>query len=296
MRMFNRLFLFEIFTSRLLIRDTSLSVVEQLLLASLEGDRKEVDAKTVKKAFSFLPDPDSPNVNPYDGLEKNSVAVIPVNGMMTKYSYWWMPGCDELADMIRQADRSSNIAGTILLFDTPGGTTNAVIQLEDALRNRVKPCLALIDGLCDSAGLYAASLCDEIYAVNRMCEAGSIGTYARIIDTGEAEKKWGYRIEYIYPPESKFKNLPVREALEGKPERLIREMLTPYAIHFQNIIRENRPRMDTSVEGILEGRVFYAYEAIENGLIDGLMNLNQAIDRVRLLAEQKKSFYSQLNI
>jgi protease-4 len=207
--------------------------------------------------------------------------------MMLKNSYWWHLGCDDLADLIRRADRSANIAGVVLLIDMPGGTTTSVIPLEDALRTHTKPCIAVVEGQCCSGGIYVASLCDEIHAVNRMCEIRSIGTYARIIDTHEAEKKWDYRIEEIYPPESKYKNPEVREALKGKPERLIREILTPYAIHFQNIIKENRRGLDQSVEGILEGCVFYAYDAVKNGLADGLMNLEQAIGRVRLLAEEK---------
>jgi protease-4 len=129
--------------------------------------------------------------------------------------------------------------------------------------------------------------------MNRMCEIGSIGTFAQLIDTREMDKKWGYKIVQVYPPESKYKNLEAREALDGKPERLIREVLTPYAIHFQNIIKENRPKLDTSVEGILEGRVFYAYDAISAGLIDGLMNLEQTKERVGILFDSRKSFYSQ---
>jgi protease-4 len=292
--MINQLFLFEIFSSILLVRNTAIGVVENLLRAAIEG--REPEAKLTGHASQLIPDMDeNPDANPYDRMDKNSVAVIPLNGMMAKYASWWRHGCDFLADLIRQADRSPAIAGTLLLIDTPGGTASAVIQLEDALRNRTKPSVALIDGECCSGGIYVASFCDEIHAVNRMCKTGSIGAFARIIDTREADKKWGYKIECIYPPESKYKNLEIREALKGKPERLIREILTPYAIHFQNIIKENRRQLDTSVEGILEGSVFYAYDAIKNGLIDGLMNIEQAMERVRRLAEEKKSFYSQFN-
>lgn len=294
--MTDHLFLFEIFSTKLLLHDTALAVVESLVSAAIEGRLPEnVEKATRKWISSPVPEVDDPATNPYDRMEKDSIAVIPLNGLMTKYSTWWSNGCDYLADLIRHADRAENIAGVILLINTPGGTTSAVIQLEDALRNRTKPCLALIDGSCLSGGVYVASFCDEIHAVNRMCETGSIGTYAQVIDDSEANKKWGYKIIRVYPPESKHKNLSVREALKGKPERLIRESLTPYAIHFQNIIKENRRKLDMSVEGILEGRVFYAYDAITNKLIDGLMNLEQAIERVRRLAGEKKSFYSQLN-
>jgi protease-4 len=288
-------FLLELFTSILLLRDTGLSVVENLVRSSIQGSLVvELERAVKNNALYSVPFPYGSDGNPYDRFEKDSVAVIPVSGMMLKESYYWNTyGCDELADLLRLADRSPQITGTLLLIDTPGGTTGATIQLEDALRTRTKPCIGLIDGSCCSGGIYIASFCDELYAMNRMCEIGSIGVYCRIIDMREMEKKWGFRIEEIYPPESKYKNLGYREALEGKPERLIREELTPYAIHFQNLIKENRATLDTSVDGILQGRVFYAYDAVANGLIDGIMNLEKATERVLALSESRKSFYSQ---
>ena len=293
--MLHELFLHELFTSVFMIREKSLHVLESLVQAALEGrEIKSGDANMKSGAF-FLPVPDPSGSNPYDTLEKDSVAVIPLIGTMLKYGSYWRYGTDYMTEILRLADSSPRIAGTVLLVNSPGGSVDSTIQLEDALRNRTKPCVALIDGECSSAALYAASFCDEIHAMNRMCEVGSIGAFAQIVDDSEANKKWGYRIIRVYPPESKYKNLEVREALKGKPERLIRESLTPYAIHFQNIIRENRRKLDTSVEGILEGRVFYACDAIKNGLADGLMNLEQAMGRVRRLAEEKKSFYLQIN-
>jgi len=188
--------------------------------------------------------------------------------------------------------RSQEIAGTILFVNTPGGTASSIIQLEDAMRNRTKKSVALIDYQCCSGGIYAASFCDEIYAMNRVCEVGSIGTYAQFINDSEALKKWGYKIEQIYPPESKYKNLPEREAIDGKPDRIIKEQLTPFAIHFQSIIKDNRRKLNLSEEGILEGKVFYAYDAVSNGLIDGLMNMEQAVKRVKELANIQQSIYS----
>jgi protease-4 len=291
--MLDNLFLQEIFTSVLILRDTGIHAVENMVQAILQGKEiKKDESGTRKIAGIYIPDT-SGSENPYDASPDNSIAVIPIIGMMMKYGYWWHPGMDELAEMIRLANDSSKIAGTVLLVNTPGGTTESIIQLEDALRNRTKPSVGLIDGQCCSGGIYAASFCDEIYAMNRMCEVGSIGTYAQLIDTRESEKKWGYTIKQIYPPESKFKNLPFREALDNKPERIIREELTPYAIHFQNIIKENRKKLDQSVEGILEGRVFYAYDAIDNGLIDGIMNMQQTIERVKTLANDRNVIYSQ---
>lgn len=291
--MLENLFLQEIFSSEMMLRESGLNAADLMLRSIIEGKPiKTEETKTTNISGSFLPEFEEPGKNPYDDFEENSVAIIPIVGLMMKYGYWWRYGCDYFANMIRLADQSPKIAGTILLFNTPGGSTSSIIQLEDAMRNRTKKSVALIDYQCCSGGIYTASFCDEIYAMNRMCEVGSIGTYAQFINDSKALEKYGYKIEQIYPPESSYKNRPEREALEGKPERIIKEQLTPFAIHFQNIIKENRPKINQSTEGILEGKVFYAYDAIENGLIDGLMNVEQAIKRVQKLSEIQQSIYS----
>jgi len=291
--MLENLFLQEIFSSKMLLRESGLNAIDSTVRNIIEGKPvKAEETKTTKISGVFIPEFEEPGQNPYDDFEDNSVAIIPIVGMMLKYGYWRRYGCDDLANMIRLADQSPKIVGTILLFNTPGGTTSSIIQLEDAMRNRTKKSIALIDYQCCSGGIYTASFCDEIYAMNKMCEIGSIGTYAQFINDSKLLEKYGYKIEQIYPPESKYKNLPEREALEGKPDRIIKEQLSPFAIHFQDIIKENRKQINQSSEGVLEGKVFYAYDAIENGLIDGLMNMEQAIKRVQTLSEIQQSIYS----
>jgi protease-4 len=294
--MLEHLFLQEIFSSKLLLHESGLDVIENIV-RNVENGREieQKDLKTANAAGICVPQYDSDSgSNPYDEFEENSIAIIPISGLMLKSGYWWRYGCDDYANLIRLADSSPKITGTVLLFNTPGGTTSSIIQLEDALRNRTKKSVALVDYMCCSAGMYVASFCDEIYAMNRMCIVGSIGAYAEFLDVSKANEKYGYRIIQIYPPESKYKNLPEREALKGKDERIIKEQLTPYAIHFQNIIKENRPGLDKKAEGILEGKVFYAFEAVKNGLVDGIMNLDQTVERLKTLIETQQTHYSLL--
>lgn len=226
-----------------------------------------------------------------DKDEKSNIVILPIDGVMRKYDGWFTEGMDSYADYIRELENDPEVDGYILKFNTPGGNTQALIQIEDALRNRKKPCVALIDGMCCSCGIYVASLCDKIYAMNRMCEVGSIGCYVQLINTDKMYEEWGVKIIDIYPPESSYKNKPVREALNGNPQLLIDEELSPFAQHFQNIIRERRKKLDESVEGILEGKVFYAYDAVNNGLIDGIGNMETCIDYI----VKKKELSNKLN-
>ena len=124
-------------------------------------------------------------------------------------------------------------------MNTPGGSVQSWIRIEESLRKRVKPCVAVVEGMCASAGMYVASFCDRIVALNSTCQVGSIGVMAELLDSSEAEKEMGLRFIEVYPPESNWKNRPYRDALEGNTETLIEEELSPLAKHFQNII-ENK--------------------------------------------------------
>ncbi len=211
---------------------------------------------------------------------EGSVVVLPLIGIMTKYWSWWTWGVDNIAELIRAADLSSKISGMVILINTPGGDVTSVFQISDAIKNATKPVYALVDGGCYSAGEYVRGFCTKSYALHEMCGFGSIGIVATFRDYKKMEEEFGIKTVVIYPPESKFKNLPERQALDGKPDLIIKEQLTPWAVHFQETMRTNLPAMDDTVVGILEGKEFYAADAVKFGWIDGITNLEGVISEI----------------
>ncbi|MEG1586193.1 MAG: S49 family peptidase [Bacteroidales bacterium] len=236
----------------------------------------------------------SSEYNPFSELPEGTIPVFNITGLMTKYSGYddnwrWHIGMDVIAGWIRQASESDNVSGIIVRANTPGGTTTSLIQLEAAIRACTKPNVMLIDGQLASAGIYFGSFFERILAENKMCEIGSIGAVGSIVDMRKAAENKGIVVREIYPPESKYKNLTHREALDGDDQRMIDEVLTPLALHFQNIIKKNRKKIDLSVDGILEGRMFYADDAIKYKLIDGYGTLQDAIAYINDTANTRKS-------
>ncbi|MDU1892821.1 MAG: S49 family peptidase [Dysgonomonas sp.] len=293
----------EIMSSKLLMHPSSLNSLDILIHQLRNPDKIEkpdsiltpvnlIPGNNINYAKLVTPRDSYINKDPFEGLEENSIAIIPIIGSMFKYNSWWSYGMDDIADLIRMADASPNIIGTILLCNTPGGTSQSIIQLEDAMRNRTKPCVGLIDGHCCSGGIYALSFCDRIAATNPMCVIGNIGVYNQILNDDKWYEERGIKFISVYPPESKYKNLAYTEAKDGDPKILIKESLSPFAIHFQNIIKENRPNLDLSVEGIIEGKDFYAQDAVKNGLIDTITNMEGAINLLKALHTEKQSIYS----
>ncbi len=287
------LFLSEISDSPLLMRDSAVQAVELIRHKLLNGEKIEVQQPPVPKVVGSINPSEDYQGNPFDSYEENTIAVLPIIGNMFKYGRWYSYGVDDIANLLRLANNSSKIIGVILYMNTAGGTSQSVIQLEDALRNRIKPCVAFIDGQCCSGGAYVASFCDQIVAANPMCEIGSVGVQITLRDFSKYYEDLGIKVKTFRPPASKYKNTEFEEAInEDKPERLYDEVLTPFAEHFQAIIKSNRPQLDTSIEGLVEGKVFYAQNAVDYGLIDVIGNYDAALTIVKDLAEKQQSFYS----
>ena len=104
-------------------------------------------------------------------------------------------------------------------------------------------------------------------------------------DYAKYYEKEGIKVHTIYSNLSEYKNEPFELAKEGKYELIKSEVLDPLAQKFQQAVRERREgKLDEKVEGILSGKVFYAEDALKNGLIDSIGSEQKAVDRCRELA------------
>lgn len=193
---------------------------------------------------------------------------LSLTGTLTKHDTWFAPGVDSVAAELQRCMEDPAVKRVLLVLNTPGGTSDSVYLMEQVLARRTKPVIALVDSLCASAGYYIACLCDEVHALHPQCRIGSIGVMSVLLDDREAYQQAGFRLIEIYPPESADKNRAVNEALDGDTRRYIDEVLSPAARHFQQVVREHRPTLDETVEGVLSGRVLYAEDALRAGLID----------------------------
>jgi protease-4 len=222
------------------------------------------------------------------------IAIIPYEGLMTKYS-WWRFAAADIAAALMEYYNDPAIAGIILRANTYGGTLEAIIEVENALTKRNKPVMGFIDSNCYSAGVYnCIAHTDGVYASNPKAGLGSIGVMTQVMDDSKYYEKWGMTIKSIYPPESKFKNEHVREALAGNDKPMIEEFLSPLARGFQDAVKDARPKLDLSIKGIIEGKEFFASDAVNYNLIDGIMPIEDMIDMVFQKSKDYKSTQRQI--
>ena len=143
---------------------------------------------------SFL-DSGSDDVPPYERV--NGVAVIPVEGVILRYSFF-STGLKEISAALDAALAAPEVRAILFSIHSPGGQARGVKEVADAIHaaRRVKPCAAWVDGLCASAAYWLASATGAVYA-GPSAEVGSIGVILRHLDKSGWNKETGIAFTYV---------------------------------------------------------------------------------------------------
>ena len=289
--MLKQQFLQELESGRLMLHSSGYNSIEYVYNAIHNNTFvPEIIQQTIASTRGELFNNDSPDAgqNPFDAWGYDSIAVIPLAGIMMKYDYWWGYGVDEIAGIIRMAFDSDRISSVIVKGDTPGGNTDSIFLLQEVLAKKRKPCYGYIDGMCASCGYIAFSYMDKIYSINDMARVGGIGVFARMVVP--TSKDAYYKVVEAYPDESKDKNYPERELAKGNDEPM-KEVLSKLAVYYQGIVKANRPQIAAET---LTGKTYYSVEAIPLGMIDGIKTLSEVIGELTTLTENRKQILSIL--
>lgn len=207
------------------------------------------------------------------------INVIMVDGPVTRDGDGCSYGSKDHRDQILYANTIPQVVGHIFIINTPGGACSARIDYEQAIadcREKGKPTVAWVDGMCCSAGQLIASLCDRTIAMNGRNTMGCIGTMCAFwgVPNGTVDRD-GYRYIELVSVTSPDKNAEYREACDGKTEKLQAE-LDVLGEEFRQTVKANRPLVK---EEHLTGKTFDAQDVM-GALVDEIGDYVRAIEAV----------------
>jgi ClpP class serine protease len=217
-------------------------------------------------------------------MKEPFVNVMPVDGPITRNGGACSYGSRDIRDWMMKAADNKYCQGHILHINTPGGSAWAKNDFQQGIEyahDRGQRVIAFIDGLCASAGMYLASLCDEVYVMNPKDELGCVGVMAAFCTMKSGEKFMsGETYREYYATKSINKNKEMRDIAEDDDATLLIEELDRLEAEFRADMKAAFPK---ATDEHLDGKIFDA-EDVMGILCDGQMMLSEVIQRVFDLA------------
>ena len=212
------------------------------------------------------------------------ICVTPVTGPILRSGDGCSYGSKNYRDFMMAAADVPGCVGHLIYIDTPGGSAYAKNDFKyaiDYVKSKGQPVVGLVDGLCASAGMALASMCDEIYFINPMDRIGSIGTMCAFyaVADGVEDAVTHERFIEVYGSKSEFKNKEYRDAAVGNYEELQAEV-DDLNEQFWNTIKTYRPQV---LEEQMHGKVYNCGDVIGT-LVDGQGTMQSCINRILELA------------
>ena len=206
------------------------------------------------------------------------VSVLTIDGPITRNGGACSYGSIDHRDMMMRAANHPLCRGHVFVINTPGGSAWAKNDYEQAIqyaRSLGQPVIAFVDGMCASAGMYLASLCDERYYMHPKDEIGCIGVMAAFYTESDGSTNQFTNETYheLYDPESFDKNRAFRDiANDGKDEELVKE-LADLGVEFRADVKKACPN---ATDEHLHGKVFNA-EDVKGILMDGQSSFMEVV-------------------
>ena len=198
-------------------------------------------------------------------------------------------GSERISRAIRKARTDKKVKAIVLRVNSPGGSALAsdVIWREIVLTKKVKPVIVSMGDVAASGGYYIACAADSIFAQPNTI-TGSIGVFGIIPNMQKFfNNKLGITFDGVKT--GKFSDLgTVSRPLTDVERMIIQVEVNNIYSSFTNKVADGRKKSQSYIDSIGQGRVWSGTEALENGLVDRLGNIDDAIKSAAKKAGLKK--------
>lgn len=208
---------------------------------------------------------------------KNKIAVIYAQGqIMYGEGNENIIGQGIINKAIRKARKDKNVKAIVLRVNSPGGSALAseLIWRELELAKKDKPLVVSMGNLAASGGYYIACNANKIVAEPTTI-TGSIGVFGAIPNFNKFASDIGINAEQVSTNNNP--NYSVFEPMNDKFYNVTKEGVEHIYTTFVNRVATGRNMTFEQVNEIAQGRVWTGKEAVKNGLVDKLGNLNDAV-------------------
>ncbi|MBT6211749.1 MAG: signal peptide peptidase SppA [Woeseia sp.] len=262
----------------------------QQLIIDVAGKTEDGDSYAGTALGDYLP---QMRMLQGDTVEEKNVAVIVAAGEILNGSQApGLIGGDSTANLLKQARNDDAVSAVVFRVDSPGGSAFAselILNEVQALQEAGKPVVVSMSSLAASGGYWVSMAADSIFATPYTI-TGSIGifgmfpTIERSLDTigvstdGIGTTPWAGELRLDREMSADSKTLFQMFINEGYDD-----FISGVAMH--------RGMEKEVVDSIGQGRIWTGSDALKNGLIDGIGDIDEAIVEAAQLADLESDSY-----
>lgn len=233
----------------------------------------------------------------------NGKAVIEVRGsLVATFSRWhaWFPGSSTSYEAIRDAldiAAEAGVTDVLMNIDSNGGVTRGIGPTVEAMKKFIAAgnnLEAHTDGVMASAAYWLGSAAKKVTA-SEMAEVGSIGVMAVLRTLVNTEEKMGVKFTVLKSGKNKALGNPFEELTPEIKAKLQKNIDETNAFFLNHVSRE-RNLMVSEADVWADGNVFYAKEAMRNGLIDQVSEIDTHFEGGSAAANQSDTRRAEMKI
>jgi len=247
--------------------------------------------------IKFYPDAEDPLIEfALQGDSKEKIAVIPITGFIScEPSEEFMhtrPGTvQEFKAQLSLAEKDSRVKAVILKINSPGGSATAsdimYYELMKFKQRTGKKVIAMMMDVAASGGYYVAMPADIIVA-HPTTITGSVGVVMLNIHLKGLMDKIGVSMRVSKSGANKDMGSPFRNPSQREKE-LIQDLTQQLGDQFLSLVKEHRKPDAKQFEEISSARIFSAKDAQNNGLVDQIGYIQDAIKVAQQLTDMPEN-------
>lgn len=219
-------------------------------------------------------------------LSPKKIAVIYANGDIVAGQSDASAIADQSVNkLLKQALDNKQIKAVVIRLQTPGGSAFASENIRQqilALKKADKKVVVSMGSVTASGGYWIASAADKIIA-SPTTLTGSIGIFGVFATFDKSLEHIGIHHDGVST--NALANLSVTQPLSPQLKEIIQLGIDNGYQDFLNVVSEGRDMPLNDVKQVAQGRVWTGEDALANGLVDEIGNLQTAINSAAKLAE-----------
>jgi len=262
----------------------------QQLIIDVAGKTEDDDFYTGTALGDYLP---QMRMLQGDTVEEKNVAVIVAAGEILNGSQAsGLIGGDSTANLLKQARNDDAVSAVVFRVDSPGGSAFAselILNEVQALQEAGKPVVVSMSSLAASGGYWVSMAADSIFATPYTI-TGSIGIFGMFPTIERSLDTIGVSTDGIGTTPWAGELRPDRE-MSADTRTLFQMFINEGYDDFISGVAMHRGMEKEIVDSIAQGRIWTGSDALKNGLIDGIGDIDEAIVEAAQLADLESDSY-----